>query len=1857
MKLLIRSCALLLLFLVVGCNKKSDPKTDSIYLYKDYIATHTSGIVSVASPINVRLVSPLTQYELTQEIPSNILKISPKVAGELVIEDAKNLVFVPKESLKPDTQYTVTLALGKLIDNLPKDLKEYSFSFKTITPNFKVTIGELQSYDKSYQFLQGSIQSADLISSQDAQSLISAMQSDVNLAVKWDAQDEKANYFHFKIDSISRSDDDQTINITWDGDEIGSDHKGKQDFTIPGRNNFKVIAINTSRTPESSIAINFSDPLAPNQNFAGLVTLTEAEDLSFQVDGNMLYVYPSGNLIGSSDLAIFEGLKSTDGFGLKRAVYESISFEQLKPDVKLISKGTILPDSDSNPIYFETVNLSKVDVRIIEVFESNMLQFLQESEINDRYAYELKRVGRRIAKKTIDLQLSAMSDAGSWRAHGLDLTDLFTARPGSLYRVEFSFKPSYSVYDCDENASDSEGEFEEEYYEDDYYEEDYSQASNEIDSDEEDLREQRYWDNELYNWRSYTYNWREQDNPCHAAYYNPDRVATTNVLASNLGLIVKKGENQSYHFAASNLITAKPEASVAISLYNYQQQLIGKVTTEGDGMTLFDSDKTIAFAVAQKGNNYAYVKLADGHALSVSKFDVAGASLQKGLKGFMYTERGVHRPGDSIHLTFVLNDEGNPLPKDHPVKLELKDARGKLVQRNVATNGKDGFYYFPLLTSPESPTGSWNATVKVGGASFSKALQVATIKPNRLKIQLDFQDPILDASAPISGAIMSTWLHGAPARNLKVDMKATLSMASAPFDKFSNYNFTDPVRDFESTEIALLEGQLNEEGNLDFTESLNVGKKAPGMLQASFLTKVYEGGGDFSIDVFSKNLAPYAHFVGLQSPEARKYGSYYTDENTSFDVVSVDAQGKPSGNRELEVKIFEISWRWWWNRGRDNLSRYENTTVHRPVKDFKITTAANGKASFDVNIPEDDGGRYLIRVIDPNSGHATGRVAYFYRNWWSRQVGSDSESAKMLLFNADKESYEVGQEAQISFPSSEGGQALLSIENGAEVISKKWVATTANETKVSIPITELMAPNVYVHISLLQPHEQTVNDRPMRLYGVIPLLVSNPETILHPKIVMPDELKPESDYTITVSEQDKKAMTYTIAVVDEGLLDLTRYGTPKIHSAFYQRQALGVKTFDVYDYVMGAYSSSVDNIYAIGGGGAAAGAKNRKADRFKPVVTYLGPFKLDANETATHTLSMPNYIGSVKAMVIAGNATDQAYGSTDKVVKVRTPLMVLASVPRKLSPGEKLTIPVTVFSMSDQVKSANINLNVGDALKPINGTKKTVSFSGMGEQIVNFEFEVLPTNQFQTIEVLASSGSHSAKYSLEIDVFNPNPMTQNTSMYTIDGNGTKEISFDTFGVAGSNAAAIEVSTIPQINIKRRLEYLIRYPHGCIEQTTSSVFPQLFLADVIDLTTNQKQKITKNLKAAIAKISSFQTPEGGLSYWPGESSVNDWGTTYAGHFMVAAKQNGHALPVSFMSNWIRYQQKTARAYRTNSTSYNSTLQQAYRLYTLALAGQPEMAAMNRLRNANTLNNDAKWRLAAAYALSGNESVAKQIAATATINFDANGYYRYSYGTPLRNKAMALETMTILKDPKMRSMAESVAKELSSNRWLNTQETSYSLLAMAQMVKNNGGSGILIDVTQNGKTQSIQANKSIVQRDVPITIGNNSITLSNKEDNVLYVALVQQGKLPLGNELSASNNMAVTTQFRDSNGDKIDVSSLRQGSDLVANITVTNTSNDHLFDLALTQIFPSGWEIINTSFSASGTGNVSKARYTDIRDDRVNFYFDLRARKSVSFTVKLNASFLGTYYLPGSQVEAMYDASYSARNKGQWIQVEK
>ncbi|MDV7137833.1 MG2 domain-containing protein [Maribacter sp. TH_r10] len=1829
------SAVLLLIF--IGCNPKKEntiDRLDDLGKYQEYISEVSHGIISVKSDIRVVFQQPVTSWESGDELNSDLLSVSPKVKGKVVALNNRTLAFIPEKGFEQDTDYTFTLMLKDIVDELPKELGSMAFGVKTQKQQFNLYTEPLQSYSKQLQFINGQVRSSDVMSLEVLKQLISVKQEGKEIKVSFEETVKEGTQFYFKIDSIQRFEEDTSLEISWDGSKHQIESSGKNTINIPGKNNFTVLEALVQTGEEQLVLINFSDPIKKGQNLKGLVVLEGSSGPKFSINGNVLKVYPGEEIKGSSLLEVFEGIESADGYKLKSKFEERVAFEQIKPEVRFLSNGTILPSSNNLKINFETVNLKAVDVTVLKIYENNVLQFLQGNEMNGNY--NLRSVARPIAAKKIKLHTQLSNTYGKWSAHALDLKTLISPDPGAIYRVEFNFKPSYSSYKCDSTNFSTEEETEENF--------DEEQEASSWDGVE------TYYEDYYYN-----YDWNERENPCHTSYYYNKKIGI-NVLASDLGLTIKKGVNNSYFVAVNDILNTNPIAGAKVTFFNFQQQPIGNVITDADGTSLFDADKTAFFAMAENNGQKTYVKLNDGNALSVSKFNVSGVQLQKGIKGFIFGERGVWRPGDQIYLSFLLNDNANKLPENHPVKLELIDPYNKVVLREVQTSGLNNFYHFNLKTDENAPTGNWLAKVSVGGASFTKTIKVETIKPNRLKIKSEFDGEVLSGAKPIAGHLEVKWLHGAIAKNLKVDVTTKFNAQKTSFKSFPGYVFDDPTRVFAAEEQRIFEGRLNAEGKADFNMNAQPTNSSPGMLSAAFMTKVYENGGDFSTDVFVKPYSPYETYVGLNTPKGDKTrGMLLTDTKHLFEVVSVDEKGKPTAAKNLKVTIHKVNWRWWWDTSADNLSNFSSSNYREKVFDETISTDSNGKATFSFELKYPNWGRYLVRVEDLKGGHATGKTIYIdWPGWAGKSRKNDPSAATMLVFSTDKEKYNVGEIANVTFPSSEGGRALVTVENGSEVLESLWVETTKGETQFQLPIKDLYTPNVFIHISLLQPHASSLNDSPLRLYGVIPISVEDKNTKLEPVLAMPDVLRPEESITLKVSEKNKKAMTYSIAMVDEGLLDLTRFKTPDPWNTFYAKEALGVKTWDIYDEVIGAFGGRIDQVFAIGGDGEMAGAKNKKANRFEPMVIYLGPFELKSGQTQSHKIKMPKYVGSVRTMVVAGDNIKEAYGRIEKTTPVRKPLMVLASLPRKITPGEKVTLPITVFAMEKKVKSVTVKIKQDQAFTIDGAASQTITFAQPDEKMVYFNLNVSDFKGVGKVIVEASGNGEKASFEIPIDVVNPNPMTSTVQDLVLEGHESQTFDLQTFGISGSNTAQIEISTLPPMNFNGRMNYLIRYPHGCIEQTTSAAFPQLYLSDIFDLDSNRKSQVQKHLEYAIQRLGGYQLPNGGFSYWPGQGSVNDWGTSYAGHFLLEAEKKGFVLPIGFKSSWVGYQQQVAKQWRSGSG--NSDLAQAYRLYTLALSGNADVASMNRLRETNNLSNESKYRLAATYALIGQKSVAEEIISGATFDFSDNKFNYYTYGSESRNRAMALETFVLLKNmDKAKELANTVAQNLGGKRWMSTQSTAYSLLAMSKFAGMIGGKGIKAKITLNGNSTAIKTAKTLATNELKIKEGNNSITMVNEEQNILYATIVNSGILPVGEEKVVERNLRVSSVFKGRDGSRIDVSKIMQGTDFVAEVTLTNITANKIENVALTTIFPSGWEIVNTRFTDFGFFAQNKVDHTDVRDDRTNFYFDLGKNETKTFRVLLNASYLGTYYLPGVQAEAMYDNDYVARTKGKWIEV--
>ena len=747
----------------------------------------------------------------------------------------------------------------------------------------------------------------------------------------------------------------------------------------------------------------------------------------------------------------------------------------------------------------------------------------------------------------------------------------------------------------------------------------------------------------------------------------------------------------------------------------------------------------------------------------------------------------------------------------------------------------------------------------------------------------------------------------------------------------------------------------------------------------------------------------------------------------------------------------------------------------------------------------------------------------------------------------------MGEEVQLNIPSSKGGRILVSLESGSKVIKTFWQETAQGQTLVNFKADASMSPNIYATVSLLQPHAQTSNDLPIRMYGSIPIFVEDKNTLLNSVLAIASSIRPEQNISFAVSEQQGKEMTYSVAIVDEGLLDLTRFKTPDPHEAFYAREALDVKSFDLFDYVIGAWGGDLERILTIGGDAEGGPVKQKTANRFKPVVQYLRPFHLGKGEKQSKTFRLPSYIGSVRAMVVA--AHDGSYGATEKTVTVKKPLMMLATMPRVLGPGETIKLPVTIFAMENSIKNVNVILQANPFLEVVGASAQANSFTQTREQMLYFDVKVKPNVGIGKVKLLASSGNEKADYEVKLDIRNPNPPVTSVSEITLAPGQQWNTMATAIGVAATSTAVVEISSLPGMNLQKRLDYLIEYPHGCIEQATSAVFPQLVLNQLTDLDDYKKSLVDKNVKAGIARMQNFQRPDGGFSYWPGGNESDEWGSNYAGHFLTEAQANGFFVSDNLLQLGKNYQRGKANGWVVNSTNfYRADLTQAYRLYTLALAKAPELGAMNRLKEFKYLSPEAKWRLAAAYKLAGQDATLQALISGLPTTFSARPNPGITFGSDLRDEAMVLQTLTILgKRNQAAQLLPTITAKLSQDDWYSTQTTAYSLIAIAKYCgKNPSGAKIIAKASVGAKPTDINSASYI--RQFPVLFKNNStnIYVTNNGTNTLYVRLVKKGQPLSGDSLKVNNNparLAMSVSYSTQNGAAVDISRLTQGTILL------------------------------------------------------------------------------------------------------------
>jgi len=1790
--------------------------------FSEYITGYTSGIISVNSTVEIRF-TPEFAAKANRQTPGGLFMFEPVIRGKAEWTDDVTLTFRPARTLDPGTVYSGKLNLDRLFE-IKEALKTFPIRFQTIRKDFIVTTVALESSEDGNKYtLQGQITASDYIASSEVEAYLQAKLGRKKMAVTWDHSD--ALIHKFSVPDIYRSEKSQKLELLWDGTQAKVKQKGSASINIPSSGDFSVIDIITGSGENQNIEIVFSDPLDASQETEGIIWLSPANEMSVSINSNVVSVFPASRPEGKTDLNIEPSLKNKKGNSLSAPFRTQLDFSPLLPSIQLIGNGVILPASQNLIFPFKAANLKAVDLKIVKIFEKNLPYFLQENEISA--GYSIKRFGRPVYTGKVDLLSPTGSNSSGWNLYTIDLSEYIDVEPGILYKVELSMRPSYSLYPCSDTEDMKK------------YDE-MLKAAEETSRDFWDDPENYYSESDDYIYYSSGFSWRDRDNPCKAAYFNPDRKITRNVLASNFGIIAKRGPDNTLHVIVNDLLTALPLSEVVISVYDFQLQEIISGNTDQNGSVNLACERKPFLIIAKKDKDRNYLRINDGSSLSLSSFDVSGVQPEKGIKAFIYGERDVWRPGDSIYLSVFIKDNLKSVPADHPVIFSLINPMEQKIDNQVRKSGGKNLMVFRTATDAEAVTGDYKAQLSIGGAVFTKRIRVETIKPNRLKIDLSFPGEILGGSgADSKGTLNVKWLNGSVAGNLKSSVEYILKPVKTEFAKYRQFNFDDPAIQFYSETSKMFEGSVDENGNADMIFNPGNDVKAPGMLNAVFTAKVAEKGGDESITQAVYKYSPYRVYAGIELPGLKgRDRILFTDKENKVNIVTVDPEGNPV-NSETVITVYKISYRWWWESDREDLAEYISTNSYKPVISKKIETSG-GEGSFSFNIGRNDWGRYLIRVSTPD-GHSTGKIILVD---WPYEYGmkGNSEGATLLAINTDKEKYNPGDEVKLSFPAPENSRIIVTLENSASVLEEIRSISTKGNSVVTFRAKPEMAPNVYAYVTVIQPHAQTLNDMPMRLYGIVPVMVEDPGTRLEPKISMDGQIRSQQKFEIKISEAKRKPMTYTVAVVDEGLLNITGFKTPDPWKYFYAREALGVQTWDLYDMVLGAFGGTLDRIFATGGDETVIDRAANKAQRFIPVVRFLGPFTLAPGKTAVHTVELPQYTGSVRVMVIAGS--DKAFGYAEKNITVKDPVMILATAPRVVSPGEKVALPVTLFIQKESIRSIDL-IAEGNDLVSFSEKVKTIPVAGPGEKDVDLTFTAGSRMGIAKIRLTGSGGGETAVYDIQLDVRSPNPPETRGELRLLKPGEKWETSFAPFGIEGSNSATLEASLLPSVNLEKRLGYLLDFPHGCSEQITSAAFPQLWLKELSATDSGSTETASANIREAVSKLITRQMSSGGIALWPGNYQPDNWITSYAGHFMTEAEKKGYSIPADFRRKWINYQKKTAQEWRFDPKFKQSANDQAYRLFTLSLAGSPERGAMNRLRESTGLPQLSRWFLAAAFASSGRPEVAGDLLDMRNLETETE-YSDYYYGSPMRDKAIILYTLSILKkQEEALPLLKAICDDLSTEGWYSTQSVAWGLFSymkFSEMVSpdNSGPAKFSITFNESRSEQSVEP-KNILIRNLNLKNGTNRLVAENTSGKPMYLNLVRKG-IPLVSDLTIpQKGMSMQVEYVNMGMKPVDHRILVQGTDFMMVTRVKNITFSRIENIALTEMVPSGWEILNTRLFEADYGiKESSFDYRDIRDDRVNTYFSLNQGETKTFVLILNAAYKGEFYQPSVWCEAMY-----------------
>lgn len=1319
------------------------------------------------------------------------------------------------------------------------------------------------------------------------------------------------------------------------------------------------------------------------------------------------------------------------------------------------------------------------------------------------------------------------------------------------------------------------------------------------------------------------------------------------ISLSDIGLIARQGTDKMLVFANS-IKTAGAIDGVTVKVYGANNQLLGTGATNSDGVAEvamaqrpFAGFKP-AMIIASTADDFTYLPFTNTR-VATSRFDVGGKrNNTTGLDAFIYPERDIYRPGERVNFAVLVRDRKWKSPGELPIKIKVLLPNGKELKTFRKTLNEGGSTESNIDISTAAITGSYGVEVYSSNDVLlaSKNIMIEEFVPDRIKVTTKLNKPAYKPGEEAVWNINAVNFFGPPASNRNYETEIQVRQKEFTARAFSDYEFSlANQQSFFDKEVQ--QGKTDESGNATGTFTVPRLYTNIGLLQANFYTTVFDETGRPVSRLASTPIYTQDVFHGVKDD-----GMYYYPLNqaVAFKLVSVNGDGA-AVNATAHIKVIKHEYRTVLSK-RGNYFRYDSQKEDKVMAERDLTVGNGTPYAFVPRTPGD----YEIRVYRPGANAYVSKSFYSYGSWGGDATSFEVNNEGHIDIELDKEGYQSGETARVLFKTPFSGRMLVTMERDG-VQSYQYVNVVKRSASLDLKLAADHVPNIYITATLIKPHE--VSDIPLTVaHGFQNVRVEEKGRKMAVEIRAQKTSRSHARQRVSVKAAPNSYVT--LAAVDNGVLQVTDFKTPDPYSYYYQKQAREVASYDIYPLLFPEVRARLSST-----GGDGAGDMNKRvnpmpAKRFKILSYWSGIKKTNGSGVADFEFDVPQFNGQVRLMAVAYR--NEQFGSSEATMQVADPLVISSALPRFLSPGDTVQVPVTISNTTARAATGQATITAGGPVKVVGTAAQNISIPANSE--ARTVFNVVADPSINTAKIMVGVKALGEQFSdeTEIAVRPPASLQKITGSGSIAGGSNQRINIpgNDF-IPGSFDYELVVSRSPVAEIADQLRWLVQYPYGCTEQTISSAFPQLYYVDLSNTLQSGKGRAANanaNVLEAIRKIKMRQLYNGAVTLWDGEGQADWWTTTYAAHFLLEARKAGFDVDGSLLETMLGYLANRLKTKESINYFYNRDQQRKiapkevpYSLYVLSLANRSQVSAMNYYKaNPQLLALDGKYLLSAAYAVGGDKRsftsfLPSSFSGEASVQQSGGSFY-----SETRDEAVALNALLDVDpgNPQVPLMAKHVSDRLKKERYLNTQERAFSFLALGKLARSAAKSNVTAEIRSNGKVVArIDGNDWKGGKEL---LRSGNLEVVTKGVGRLYYSWQAEGISTTGAYTEEDNFVKIRRSYYDRNGTPITGTTFKQNDLVIVRLSLEKAYSNTIENLVLTDVLPAGFEIENgRTKELPGMDWIKKASdpvALDVRDDRIHFFVD--ATKPVQhYYYAVRAVSLGRFRQGPASADAMYN----------------